>query len=172
MLVALGDTHRTEDHGLRGRTLEAVRAADVVCHTGDFTTAAVHDAIAAECDALCAVLGNNDEPGLRSRLDERAVVDAEGLTVGLVHGHEHSATALSLFGREVGADLVVFGHSHRPGVEVGTGPALLNPGSHATPRWYRPAYAELERAADGVSGRLVEPDGTVLERFSLDGRDA
>ena len=167
MLVALGDTHRREGHGLAGRTLEAVRAADVVCHTGDFTTPAVYEALDAECAELHAVAGNNDEPALASQLGPRAVFDALGVTVAAVHGHEHTAEGLSLLGREAGAALVVVGHSHRPGVEFAAGTTLLNPGSHADPRWHRPAHAELERTDEGVEGRLVEPDGTLIETFVI-----
>lgn len=167
MLVVLGDTHRQAGHGLEGRTREAVRAADAVAHTGDFTTVAVYDALAAECERLHAVAGNNDETALVNRLPSRTVFEAEGSTVALVHGHEHSAEALSLLGREAGANLVVFGHSHRPGVEATPAVTLLNPGSHAEPRWYRPAHAELERVAGGLAGRLVDPDGTVFETFSI-----
>lgn len=167
MLVVLGDTHRRAGHGLQGRTLEAVRRADVVAHTGDFTTEAVYDAIDAESDRLHAVVGNNDEPALARQLPSRTVFEAEELTVAMVHGHEHSGEALSLLGREVGADLVVFGHSHRPEFEA-VGPlALLNPGSHAEPRWHRPAHAELERGDDAVVGRLVGPDGTLVETFTV-----
>lgn len=168
MLVVLADTHRREGHGLAGRTREAVRLADTVAHAGDFTTLAVYEALAAECDELHAVAGNNDEPRLADRLPASTVFDAEGLRVALVHGHDHSAQARSLLGREVGADLVVAGHSHRPAVESVTGCTLLNPGSHADPRWFRPAHAEVERAGPGVVGRLVEPDGTVFERFEIE----
>lgn len=169
MLVALGDTHRRSGHGLAGRALEAVRDADVVCHTGDFTTAAVYEAFADACAQLHAVSGNNDDPDLARRLPARAVFDAEGVTVALVHGHEHTSAALSLLGREVGAQLVVSGHSHRPSVEPAAGCTLVNPGSHAAPRWYRPAHAEFERGPGGLEGRLVGPDGTAFERFGLDG---
>lgn len=168
MFVALGDTHRRQGHGLTGRTLDAVRAADTVAHTGDFTTTAVYDALVAVGDEVHAVTGNNDEPALAARLPARSIFEAEGLTVVLVHGHEHSNQARSLLGREVQADLVVSGHSHRPGVERAAGCLLLNPGSHAAPRWYRPAHAELEREAGNVEGRLVEPDGTVFERFRVE----
>lgn len=167
MLVALGDTHRREAHGLEGRTLSAVRDADAVAHTGDFTTTAVYDAFASAADRLYAVAGNNDDATLQERLPSRAVFEAEGLTVALVHGHDHGGTALSLLGREVDADLVVSGHSHQPGVEVAADPVLLNPGSHAEARWYRPAHAVLERQEDTVDGRLVEPDGTVIETFAI-----
>lgn len=167
MLVVLGDTHRDEGYGLEGRTLEAVRAADVVAHTGDFTTAAAYEAFEAVCAELHAVAGNNDDAELRASLPSRATLDAAGLVLVLVHGHEHTVQALSLLGREAGADLVCVGHSHKPGVERAAGCTLLNPGSHAQPRQFRPAHAELQPGPDGVDGRLVTPDGTILETFRV-----
>lgn len=163
MLVVVSDTHRREGHGLEGRTLEAVRGAEAVVHAGDFTTAATLDAFEAKCPRLYAVFGNNDEPAVRDRLPARVTFEAEELRVVVVHGHEHDSTALSLLGREEEADLVVFGHSHRPEVRTGGPATILNPGSHAQPRWHRPGHAEIE---DG-RGRLCEPDGTLLYEFEL-----
>lgn len=169
MLVVLGDTHRREGTGLVGRTLEAVRAADAVGHTGDFTTSVVLNAFADEASRLHAVAGNNDDPAVSAKLPDRAEFEAEGLSVAIVHGHAHTAEALSLLGREAGADLVCFGHSHRPGLKHTPDVTLLNPGSHDEPRRYRPAHAELERNRYSVDGRFVEPDGTVFETFSVTG---
>lgn len=167
MLVAVADTHGRETHRLEGHTLEAVRAADLVVHAGDFTTGAVLDAFEREAATLRAVYGNNDTLAVRERLPATRVVEWDGLRVAMAHGHDHSATALSLFARQEEADLVVVGHSHRPAFSrVGDVP-VVNPGSHAEPRRYRPAHAELERDGDGVRGRLCEPDGTVFERFRL-----
>lgn len=167
MFVVLGDTHRRAGHGLVGRTLEAVRLADTVAHTGDFTTSAVYEEFQGEAAHLFAVAGNNDAADLHDRLPTRAVFEAEGLVVALVHGHEHTREGLSLLGREVEADVVAFGHSHRPEIESTIGCTLLNPGSHAQPRWYRPAHAELSRDGGDIEGRLVQPDGTVLETFRI-----
>jgi predicted phosphodiesterase len=64
--------------------------------------------------------------------------------------------------------VVVFGHSHRPTVvESDAGPLLLNPGSHAEPRGHRTAHAELEPTESGLVGRLVTPDGNLIESFSV-----
>ena len=163
MIVIVSDTHRRQGHGLEGRTLEAVREAAVVVHAGDFTTETVLDAFGEASDRLEAVSGNNDDAATRERLPTRLTVEAEGVRMVVVHGHEHSETALSLLGREVDADVVVFGHSHRPGVTEADGVTLLNPGSHAQPRGFRPAHAEIEAG----HGRLVEPDGTLLDTFEV-----
>ena len=171
MLVALSDTHGRESTRLEGRTAEAVDAADIVIHAGDFMTETVLDAFQARC-ALCGVYGNNDPPAVRDRVPADRVLEWRDLRIALVHGHEHADVELSLFARQSNADLVVFGHSHAPEFREGVVPAL-NPGSHADPRWNRPAHAELEwnDAAGLARGRLVEPSGTVFERFTVEPRE-
>ncbi|EMA43686.1 metallophosphoesterase [Halococcus saccharolyticus] len=166
MIVALADTHGTDGHCLNDRLLETVRAADLVVHAGDLTTEAVLDAFAAECREFVAVHGNNATPAVRDRLPAERVVEHEGVRIALTHGDDRDETGLSLFGRQNHADLVISGHSHRPGV-VDTGECtLLNPGSHADPRWNRPGYAEIVTdAGSDLDGRLRDPDGTVFEEF-------
>jgi putative phosphoesterase len=173
VIAVVADTHGSEDHRLEGRTLAAVREADLVVHAGDFTTEAALEAFDREAAALAAVHGNNDPPAVRERLPPERVVEHEGVRLAVAHGHEHTGTALSLFGRQSTADLVVVGHSHRPGIRLADEVPVLNPGSHADPRQFRPGHAELEPAGDGdgLEGRLVDPDGTVFERFTVDRSD-
>jgi hypothetical protein len=169
MILVLSDTHGRDGHRLAGRPREAVREADLVCHCGDFVTAAVLDGfertVADAGGEFAAVAGNNDPPAVRERLAATRVVEAGGARLAMAHGHEHTDTALGLFGREHDADLVLVGHSHQPSFRQGR-PPVLNPGSHADPRWNRPGHAEL--TVDPPGGRLVEPDGTLIESFGLD----
>ena len=171
MLAVLSDTHGRDGPRLEGRTAEAVDAADLVIHAGDFVTEDVLDAFEARCD-LRAVYGNNDPPAVRDHIPAERVVEWADLRIAVAHGHAHSETALSLFARQSNADLVVVGHSHRPRFYE-DGPAsavpLLNPGSHADPRRYRPSHAELEWDDDEnlAHGRLIEPGGEVFERFTV-----
>ncbi|MEF8843232.1 MAG: metallophosphoesterase [Haloarculaceae archaeon] len=171
MLVVVSDTHGRTDHRMEGHTLEAVREAELVLHAGDFLTRSVLEAFEAEAGDLRAVYGNNDPTELRERLPADRIVEWAGLRIGMAHGHEHSDTALSMFGREAMADLVVVGHSHKPGFDGERDPPVLNPGSHADPRWHRPAHAELRAdgtgGEHGVAGRLVEPGGALLDSFEL-----
>jgi len=171
MLTVLSDTHGTDDHRLRGRTLEAVREADLVVHAGDFATERVLDAFLAEADRLFAVHGNTDDAGVRSRLPEARAFAYGGVRFALTHTRRGGATALALFGRERAADVVAFGHSHRQTVEAGNGVVLLNPGSHAEPRGNRAGHAELDPAEDGLDGRLVTVDGDVVEQFHVPASD-
>ncbi|WP_135821893.1 metallophosphoesterase [Halostella litorea] len=165
MIVVCSDTHSGRDHELTDHMVAAVRRADLVVHAGDFTTVAVLDALQAESDRLFAVHGNADGPGVRDRLPAARTFDVGGRTVALTHRRDGGATGLAMFGRSRDADLVVSGHTHRPSVSQADDVTLLNPGSYADPRGNRPGYAELERDGDALRGRLLEPDGTVVETF-------
>lgn len=177
MLVVLGDTHAERNHRLAGRTREAVRTAEHVCHTGDFTTEAVYGAMADAAGAdtegrtsLSAVQGNRDRGALRERLPETAAVEHDGLRLALAHGHRHDRTSLGLLAREAEADVAVVGHSHEPGIERLGNVTLLNPGSHADPRGGQAAHAEVETgdAPDaGARIRLVTPEGERLQERRL-----
>lgn len=168
MLTVVSDTHSTDSHRLTGRTLDAVREADVVAHVGDFMRESVLDDFERESTRLFGVVGNNDDAGIRARLPEARNFTYGGLTFSMTHTRRGGATALSIFGRQHGADVVLFGHSHRPTYELAGDVVLLNPGSHAQPRGYRAAHAELEALPyGGVEGRLVTVDGEVFESFEI-----
>ena len=167
MLVVLSDTHRTEGTGLVGAAADAVSDADLVLHAGDFTTEAVLDAFHDAAADLRAVPGNRDGPAVTERLPEATTLSYAGVRIAATHRKRGGATGLAMFGRERGADLVVSGHTHRPVVDQEGSVTLLNPGSHAEPRWHRPSHAELERQDDAVVGRLVGPDGALVEAFTV-----
>lgn len=167
MLLALSDTHGTDDPGLTDHLREQVRAADVVVHAGDFTTPTVLDRFGDLTEDFVAVHGNADGALVRERLPAVETVEALGRRFLVVHGHDHDETNLSLLARQEGADVVVLGHTHRPGIGQLGGVTVLNPGSHADPRGNRPAYAAVGQASGDVEVRLRTPDGESLERRSL-----
>ncbi|KAB1197479.1 MULTISPECIES: metallophosphoesterase [Haloferax] len=168
MLVVVSDTHSTDGHRLASRTLDAVREADLVVHAGDFMRESVLDAFIDESEQFLAVYGNNDASEIRDRIPEARNFTYGGVEFAMTHTRRGGGTALSLFGRERGADAVIFGHSHRPTFD-GTGAIpLLNPGSHAQPRGHRKAHAELEPLpGGGLRGRLVTVDGEVFDTFRV-----
>ncbi|MFB6161753.1 MAG: YfcE family phosphodiesterase [Haloferacaceae archaeon] len=167
MLVAIADTHGTDDPRLAGRTATAVEDADLVVHAGDLTTERVLDALH-DCADVRAVYGNADGDAVRDRLPRTRVVTYAGVRVVVTHRRRGGATALSLLGRERGADLVVFGHTHRP--TVAGGPVTLcNPGSHADPRGAPPTHVELRPTDAGLDGRVVTRAGETVERFAVEG---
>jgi putative phosphoesterase len=168
VLAVLSDTHGRDGPRLSGRTAEAVETAEAIVHAGDLVTREVLEAFEAY-GPVHAVAGNSDRPGVRERLPDERVLEWTGLRIAVVHGHRHTDTAAAMLARQSGADLVVVGHSHSPEFREGAVP-VLNPGSHADPRWNRPAHAELawDDDAGRADGRLVEPSGTVFEEFVVE----
>ncbi|QSX00928.1 metallophosphoesterase [Haloterrigena alkaliphila] len=176
MIAIFSDTHSSDGHELEGEALTAAREADVVIHAGDFTSEAALEAFQAECGPLYAVHGNADSAAVRERLPTARVVEAGGLRFAVTHRRDGGETGLAMFGRSRDADVVVFGHSHRPTAVETEDVLLLNPGSHADPRGNRPGFAVLEARADdaggGLEGEIRDPDGTLLETFELPGAGA
>jgi putative phosphoesterase len=115
--------------------VERLRAAELVIHAGDFSTAGAYEEIAEICDELVAVHGNVDDAALRARLPERAEVDVEGVRVGVIHDAGPRRGRLARLRRWFpDADAVIFGHSHMPLHETAVEPdgrrfQIFNPGS-------------------------------------------
>lgn len=114
---------------------DAVDAADVVVHAGDWCCTELLDELAARASRLVACWGNNDGDDLRARLPGTARAEIGGVRVAVTHetgarqGRERRAVAA-----HPDTDLLVFGHSHIPWDAVaprpdGGGLRLLNPGS-------------------------------------------
>ena len=168
MIAIFSDTHSSRGHELEGEALETAREADVVVHAGDFTSERALEAFQREVETLFPVHGNADSAAVRDRLPTERVVEAEGIRIVVTHRPEGGETGLAMLGRSKDADVVVFGHTHRPTVVENGDLVLLNPGSHAQPRGHRPGFAVLEATDDGVSGRVLEPDGTLIEEFDVE----
>ncbi len=169
MITIVSDTHSTTGHELTGRTLDAVRKADLVVHAGDFTTVAALDAFEAESSRLVAVRGNNATEGVAERLPAVRTFEENGVRFALTHRQRGGNTALELLGRERDADVVIFGHTHRHLAERAGGVFLLNPGSYAQPRGSRPTHIELEPMEKGFAGRFYEWSGELVGEFPIGG---
>ena len=163
-LLLMADTHvprRARD--LPEQLWDAVDSADIVVHAGDWVDVQLLDALEARSRRLVAVVGNNDGPALRARLDEVARASIAGLEFAVVHETGSAA------GRErrcderfPGVDVLVFGHSHIPwDTTTPAGLRLLNPGS-PTDRRRQPYCTYLTARAE--AGRL---DNVRLHRLPL-----
>lgn len=130
-LVLTADTHvpkRAKD--LPGELWDAVDAADVVVHAGDWVEPALLDAMQDRAVRLIGVHGNNDGAELRGRLPAVARVEVAGIRLAVVH---ETGPAKGREARCVraypDADVLVFGHSHIPWNTAADGLRLVNPGS-------------------------------------------
>ena len=155
-LLLLADTHVP----LRARDLpvqvwEAIEAADVVIHAGDWVAPALLDALEERAARVVGVWGNNDGPELRRRLPEVARVELGGLAWGVVHETgARTRREERMRAAYPDLDVLVFGHSHIPWDTEHDGLRLLNPGS-PTDRRRQPACTYLTcTVGDGAITQL------------------
>jgi putative phosphoesterase len=153
-VAVISDTHLPRGaRRLPERCLERLRAADLILHAGDLTSAAVLEELEALGPPVGAVLGNVDEPALQALLPEERVVAVAGARIGMRHVPDRRERLLARF---PGCGAVVFGHTHVPLVEERKGVWLLNPGS-PTERRRSPFHSMLvlEVEAGGIRPELI-----------------
>jgi uncharacterized protein len=133
----------SDTHGLvRPEIFSALKGVDLILHAGDVGGRSIIDELSVIAPIL-AVYGNTDTPdapGLKPRLQ----LDIQGLSIHVSHGHElGSPTAERLLARYT-ADVIVFGHTHKPLVERSGSRLVVNPGA-AGPRRFslKPSVARL-----------------------------
>lgn len=135
--------------------MEALRAADLILHGGDLSSAAFLEELRGIGPPVQAVHGNADEPAVREALPRELVVEAGAVRIGMVHiPGPRAGREERLVRRFPGCDAVLFGHTHLPVVERHEGVWVLNPGS-PTERRRGPFHAFLLLR---VSGRTIDPE--------------
>ncbi|MGD2136480.1 MAG: metallophosphoesterase family protein [Gemmatimonadales bacterium] len=153
-LGLIADTHGK----LRPEVFDVFQDVDHVLHAGDVGPAD----LLVELEALApvtAVYGNMDGMVLRGRLPQVARLELAGCRVVVTHGDQFgSPTPGDLRGAFPHADLVVYGHTHRPLIESADGVTTVNPGSAGAARFGMPPTVALVHLAPGepVDVRLLE----------------
>ena len=144
----------SDTHGLvRPEIFAALAGVELILHAGDVGGAGVLTEIGALAPVR-AVYGNTDVPGgnLPAELD----LDVEGLSIHVSHGHEvGSPTPTRLLARS-NADVLVFGHTHKPLVERNGARLVVNPGA-AGPRRFnlKPSVARMAIANGHAEVEIV-----------------
>ena len=156
-LALIADTHLPRgERRLSDRCLEAMRAADLIVHAGDFSRPSVLAELR-ELGPVAAVHGNVDSPELREQLPESIRLDLEDVVLGVIHDAGPAKGRLErMRARFPDADAVVFGHSHMPLLEERDGFQIFNPGS-PTERRRAPHRSMGEATIDrgGIEFRLL-----------------
>ncbi|MCL6479004.1 MAG: metallophosphoesterase [Peptococcaceae bacterium] len=145
----------SDTHGMLGPAFKAVEAMgpiDLLIHAGDHYRDAAEIAAAVNVP-VHAVVGNCDS---RTEGPEEKILHLDGVTVFITHGHRYNVK-ISIYGLynralELGAGVVVYGHTHVAGYGVasvsgcaGKELLIINPGSVSRPRdGSRCSYGILE----------------------------
>ena len=142
----------SDTHGLlRPEAVERLRGAERIVHAGDVGGGPILERLESVAP-VTAVRGNVDYDGRPASLPVFDVLDWEGAMIYVVH----DIADLDLDPRAAGFAAVVFGHSHRPGIERRNGVLYVNPGSAGPKRFRSPvSIARLWRTNDGVEAEIV-----------------
>ncbi|MGI6412746.1 MAG: metallophosphoesterase family protein [Syntrophomonadaceae bacterium] len=152
-IAVAGDTH--------GRT-ESIRKAlshirfDSLFFTGDYYRDGKKLASQIKVKYY-GVVGNCDLSMGKTEL----MVKLDGCSFYITHGHRYgvkkSINSLFYRGKEMGADAVIFGHTHVPFIERIDDMWLINPGSPSLPRSNsRCTYAVIETDNGSLKPRIIE----------------
>ncbi len=142
-VLICSDTHKKHDNYLK--VLEEEGPFDFLIHCGDTDGGEYLISEAAGCPCEI-IMGNND---FFSDLPRERIFDLGGKKVWVTHGHNYYVSLDTAIIKEEaaakGAQVVMFGHTHRPIIEDG-GVLCINPGSLSYPRQAnrKPSYIVLD----------------------------
>ena len=143
-VLIVSDTHHYNENYLR--VLERVAPVDMVIHCGDIEGSEYLIADSAGCPVQ-KVMGNND---FFSDLPREKEFQIGKYKVWLTHGHNYyvsmSNETIKKEAKDRGVDIVMFGHSHRPVVDIEGDIIAVNPGSLTYPRQVgkRPSFIIMD----------------------------
>jgi putative phosphoesterase len=154
-VLVISDTHGNVNRAFAAHT--CAEPVDAVIHLGDGNADAemLRDALDVP---VIAVAGNCDAG---SNAPRELVWECEGKRFLLTHGDAYRVKSglvwLQQRAVEIGADAVLFGHTHRSVCETNSGLLLINPGSLAGYSTDR-SYAVLTITPQGISCRHFDID--------------
>jgi putative phosphoesterase len=148
-----------DTHGLlRPEVFEVFREVDHIVHAGDVGPPALLDELQVIAP-VTAVYGNTDGPELRRRVPRVARLELDGFTIVVTHGDEFgSPTPDKLQAAFPDAEIIVYGHTHRPLLTlVDVVVTVMNPGGAGPRRFDLPASVGILELEPGIPprGRLV-----------------
>jgi putative phosphoesterase len=133
----------SDTHGLiRPGVHSALTGVELILHAGDVGGAAILDELRLIAPVR-AVFGNTDPPD-HPELSTEFSVEVDGLRVHVSHGHEVGSPTPGKLAERYDADVVVYGHTHRPLVTRKDGRLFVNPGAAGPKRFnISPSVAKL-----------------------------
>lgn len=143
----------SDTHGLlRPEAVEALRGVAHILHAGDVGTPEILEELR-KIAPVTAVRGNVDRGEWAHRLPLTEAIEFEGVSIYLLH----TLDELDLKPEAAGFGVVVYGHSHKPRLEMKRGVLYFNPGSAGPRRFKLPVTVGRLLLEHGrVHGEILE----------------
>jgi len=153
-ILAISDTHMERWTPIP-KLEELMERADLIVHCGDFHAHEVYEHLKSRYD-LKAVRGNSDDERIKSELPEVTTFEVESVRFGLIHRGNllNNFDDLGYEAREIGVDVLIFGHIHRYHVEKLGRVLLVSPGSPTQPKLSIATCAVLEVEKGRISVKM------------------
>jgi len=145
----------SDTHGLlRPEVFEVFREVDQILHAGDIGPLSLLSELEAIAPVL-AVFGNTDGFDVRAKVPEVIETRIEGFDFLVVHGHQvGSPTPEKLNAKWPAAEVIIFGHTHRPLLTlVDQVVTVMNPGGAGARRFDFPASVGIMELEAGIPPR-------------------
>ncbi len=145
----------SDTHGLlRPEVFEAFERVDHILHAGDVGPLE----LLTELEALApvsAVYGNTDDVDVRARLPRVQRLELDGFTIVVTHGDQlGSPSAETMHAAFPDADVLVYGHTHRPLLTVvDVVVTVMNPGGAGPRRFDLPPSVGIMELETGIPPR-------------------
>ena len=149
-LGIISDTHNL----LRREVFDVFAKVDHILHAGDIGEPDILDALEAIAP-VTAVYGNTDGWEVRNRVPQVAKLRLDGFDIVVTHGDQlGSPTPEKLNAAFPDAEIIVFGHTHRPLLTVvDLVVTVMNPGSAGPPRFGLPPSVGIMELEAGIPPR-------------------
>ena len=148
-VLIISDTHRKNENYIK--VLQKVGKLELVIHLGDIEGSEYLIAKSAGCPVQM-VTGNND---FFSNLPSEKTLQIGSYCVMITHGHRYYISmGNEMLKKEAiaqGIDIVMYGHTHKPVIDISDNIIAINPGSLSYPRQEnrKPSYIIMELNAVG-----------------------
>lgn len=163
-ILVMSDTHGEVNSIDQVR--QHVGSVDAVFHCGDSELDVSHTSL----QSAFVVRGNCDWD---SSFPEEVFAEINGVKIFMAHGHllqvKSTMLPISYRAQELGADLVLFGHSHLLGAEQIEGTVFVNPGSLELPRGrLEKSYAIIEKSPVQWTVTFFSNENETLEKVTFE----
>ena len=152
-ILVISDTHlksgslNADDFSFFSELLQQkIKEADMIIHAGDFESEEGYR-LFEKTNKLRAVHGNCDDAFLQQLLPKKLIFEQNGFKFGVTHIAGISLndnTARWYILKEMGVDILIYGHTHTPMIEEYKNTFLICPGSPTKPRMSEPSVVEIE----------------------------
>ena len=149
----------SDTHGLlRADVFTALAGVELILHAGDVGGDEILDELAAIAP-VHAVHGNTDPVG-HPRLEGRIERAIGGVTVHVSHGHELGSPTPAKLLAAYSADVIVYGHTHKPLISRHDARLVVNPGAAGARRFHLlPTVAVLRIHEGRADAELISLQG-------------